>query len=160
MKLNVEQDKSVFSGVMLGYLVLVLHILLMVGLGVTVVLIKGIYDFRWLILVAGIALLGWSGYYFYRYFQQHKQKLSDLMSDPAFANRTLEISLTGGMATMRIGHKDDNIKLIHADTEPEIKQLESSESIQLKELSKLGRLLDDELIAREEFLRLKQDIMR
>ncbi len=159
MKLNDEQNKSVFSGVMLGYLVLVLHILLMIGLGVTVVLIKGIYDFRWLILIAGIALIGGSGYYFYRYFIEHKQRISDLMSNPAFSDRTLEISLMGGMATMRLGHKDDNLKLIQADSETAIKQLESPESIQIKELSKLSKKLDDDLITREEFLRLKQNII-
>ncbi|NOQ41068.1 MAG: hypothetical protein GQ563_01010, partial [Desulfuromusa sp.] len=109
MKLNGEQNKSVFNGVMLGYLVLVLHVLLMVGLGVTVILIKGIYDFRWLIFIAGIALLGGSGYYFYHYFKEHKQKISDLMSDPAFSDRTFEISLMGGMATLKLGHKDDSI---------------------------------------------------
>lgn len=159
VKLNDEQNKSVFNGVVLGYLVLVLHILLMIGLGITVVLIKGIYDFRWLILIVGIALIGVSSYYFYHYFKQHKQKLSDLMSDPAFTDRTLEISLMGGMATMRLGHKDDSVRLIQADTETEVKQLESSESIQIRELSKLSRMLDDELITREEFLRLKQEII-
>ena len=159
MKLNGEQNKSVFNGVMLGYLVLVLHILLMVGLGVTVILIKGIYDFRWLIFIAGIVLLGGSGYYFYHYFKEHKQKISDLMSDPAFNDRTFEISLMGGMATLKLGHKDDSIRLIGADSDDQIKQLEDPKSIQIKELSKLSRMLDDELITREEFLQLKKEII-
>jgi hypothetical protein len=130
----------------------------MVGLGITVVVIKGIYDFRWLILLAGIAIIGGSGYYFYRYFKEHKQKLHDLMSDPAFNDRTLEISLMGGMATVRLGHKDDNLKLIQAD-ETEVKQLEQPKSVQLKELTELTRMLDDELITREEFLQLKKEII-
>ena len=158
MKLNDEQNKNFFSGVVLAYLVLLLHILLMVGLGITVVVIKGIYDFRWLILLAGIAIIGGSGYYFYRYFKEHKQKLHDLMSDPAFNDRTLEISLMGGMATVRLGHKDDNIKLIQAD-ETEVKQLEQPKSVQIKELTELTRMLDDELITREEFLKLKKEII-
>ena len=158
MKLNDEQNKNFFSGVVLAYLVLLLHLLLMVGLGITVVVIKGIYDFRWLILLAGIVIIGGSGYYFYRYFKEHKQKLHDLMSDPAFNDRTLEISLMGGMATVRLGHKDDNIKLIQAD-ETEVKQLEQPKSVQIKELTELTRMLDDELITREEFLQLKKEII-
>ena len=158
MKLNDEQNKNFFSGVVLAYLVLLLHILLMVGLGITVIVIKGIYDFRWLILLAGIAIIGGSGYYFYRYFKEHKQKLHDLMSDPAFNDRTLEISLMGGLATVRLGHKDDNIKLIQAD-ETEVKQLEQPKSVQIKELTELTRMLDDELITREEFLQLKKEII-
>lgn len=159
MKLNGEQNKSAFNGVMLGYLVLVLHVVLMVGLGVTVILIKGIYDFRWLLFIAGIALLGGSGYYFYHYFKEHKQKISDLMSDPAFSDRTFEISLMGGMATLKLGHKDDSIRLIGVDSDDQIKQLESPKSIQIKELSELSRMLDDELITREEFLQLKKNII-
>lgn len=159
MKLNGEQNKSVFNGVMLGYLILILHVLLMIGLGVTVVVIKGIYDFRWLIIIAGIALIGGSGYYFYQYFREHKQRLHDLMSDPAFNNRTLEISLMGGMATLRLGHKDDSIRLIQENSEPEVKQLETAKSTQIKELSELTRMLDDELITREEFLQLKKEIL-
>ncbi|MEA3362249.1 MAG: hypothetical protein U9Q61_03145 [Thermodesulfobacteriota bacterium] len=159
MNLKEEQNKSIFSGVMVAYLVLILHILLMVGLGITVVLIKGIYDFRWLILIAGIVLIGGSGYYFYHYFQVHRQKISDLMSDPAFNDRTFEISLMGGMATLKLGHKDDSLKLIAAEDDSQIKQLESPKSAQIKELSELTRMLDDELITREEFLRLKKEIL-
>jgi hypothetical protein len=80
------------------------------------------------------------------------------MSDPAFNDRTLEISLMGGMATARLGHKDDNLKLIQAD-ETEVKQLEQPKSVQLKELTELTRMLDDELITREEFLQLKKEII-
>ncbi len=159
MELNNEQNKSFFSGVALGYLVLVLHILLMVGLGATVVLIKGIYDFRWLIFIAGIVLLGGSAYYFYRYFQEHKQRIKDMMADPAFSDRTLEISLMGGMATVKLGHRDDGLKLIQADDGAEIKQLEAPKSTQLKELAELNRMLEDGLITREEFLKLKKDII-
>ncbi len=159
MELNNEQNKSFFSGVALGYLVLVLHILLMIGLGATVVLIKGIYDFRWLIFFAGISLLAGSAYYFYRYFQEHKQRIKDMMADPAFSDRTLEISLMGGMATVKLGHRDENLKLIHTADSTEVKQLEAPKSTQLKELAELTRMYEDELITREEFLKLKKDII-
>lgn len=159
MKLNDEQNKSVFSGVMLGYMVLVMHLLLMIGLGITVVLIKGIYDFRWLIFLTGIVIIGGSGYYFYRRMKGSNRKLSDFMSDPALQNRTLEISLLGGMATVKLGHKDESIKLIAPETGAETKQLESPKSVQLKELSELNKMLDEGLITREEFLQLKKEVI-
>ena len=157
MKFENEQNKSIFSGVMIGYIVLVLHILLMVGLGVAVVLIKGIYDFRWLIFIAGIALIAGSGYYFYRRMKESNRKISDLMTDPALANRTLEISLLGGMATVKLGHKDENIQLIAAEEQP--KQLAAPQSVQIKELSELNKMLEDGLITRDEFLTLKKEII-
>lgn len=159
MELKDEQNKSVFSGVMLGYLVLVLHILLMVGLGATVVLIKGIYDFRWIIFIAGIAMLIASAYYFYTKFKEHKQKIVDLMSDPAFRDKTLEISLMGGMASIKLGNSNDNLQLIHAEGENEVKLLAAPKSALIKELSELNRMLDDGLITRDEFIQLKHEII-
>jgi len=48
--------------------------------------------------------------------------------------------------------------LIQAD-ETEVKQLEQPKSVQIKELTELTRMLDDELITREEFLQLKKEII-
>ncbi len=79
------------------------------------------------------------------------------MSDPSLANRTLEISLLGGMATVKLGHKDDNVRLIAAEEAP--RQLEAPQSVQIKELSELNKMLEDGLITREEFLQLKKEII-
>ncbi len=157
MKIENEENKSFFSGVMLGSIVLGLHLVLVIGLGVAVVLIKGIYDLRWLIFIIGIAVIGFSGYIFYRKFKENNRRITDLMTDPALANRTLEISLLGGMATVKLGHKDENLQLIAADEAP--KQLEAPQSVQMKELSELSKMLEEELITREEFLKLKKEII-
>jgi hypothetical protein len=158
MKFENEENKTIFSGVMIGTTILALHILLLIGLGIAVILIKGIYDFRWFIFIAGIAVIGFSGYFFYRRLKESNRKITDLMTDPALANRTLEISLLGGMATVKLGHKDNDIKLIEADdTQP--KQLQAPQSIQIKELSELNKMLEEELITREEFLQLKKEIL-
>ncbi len=159
MELNNEQNKNIFSGVMIGYLVLVLHILLIVGLGITVILIKGIYDFRWFIFIAGFVLIGGSGYYFYRRMKDSNRRIGDLISNPALQNRTLEISLLGGMASVKLGHKDNRIEVIESDSDLQFKQLEAPGSGRIKELSELTRMLDEGLITRDEFLQLKKTII-
>ncbi|PLY01843.1 MAG: hypothetical protein C0622_06420 [Desulfuromonas sp.] len=158
MKIENEQNRGIFSGVMMGYVVLLLHVLLMIALGVAVVLIKGVYDFRWLIFIAGIALIAGSGYYFYHYFKQHKQALREFMSDPALQDRTVEVSLLGGMASVKLGHRDDNIKLIQDDSR-DVKQLDAPKAGHMKELSELSHMLEEGLISREEFDRLKKEIL-
>lgn len=157
MKIENEENKTFFSGVMLGSIVLGLHLLLVIGLGVAVVLIKGIYDLRWLIFISGVAVIGFSGYIFYKKFKENNRKIADLMTDPALANRTLEISLLGGMATVKLGHKDENLQLVAAEEQP--KQLEAPQSVPIKELSELNRMLEDGLITRDEFLQLKKEII-
>lgn len=158
MKMNSEQNKGIFNGVFLGYFVLLLHVLLILGLGVTVVLIKGIYDFRWIIFVAGIALVGGSGYLFYRRLKESNRSLREAMNDPALRDRTLEISLFGGMASVKLGHVNEQPQLINTGEVNEIRQLEAPRS-QIQELSELAKMLEGNLISREEFSRLKKELI-
>ena len=158
MKLNTEQNKGLFNGVFIGYLVLLLHILLILGLGVAVVLIKGIYDFRWFIFAGGIVLVGGSGYLFYRKIKESNRSLREAMNDPALRDRTLEISLFGGMASVKLGHINEQPQLIASETVNEIRQLEAPRS-HVQELGDLAKMLEDKLITREEFERLKKEIV-
>lgn len=151
-------NKSILNGVFVGYFVLLLHILLILGLAVAVILIKGMYDFRWLIFIVGIALLTGSGYFFYRRLKQGKRSLRDTLNDPTLRDRTLEISLFGGMAAVKLGHKDQALQLIDATEPQDIRQLQAPRS-QLGELEQLARMLDDKLITRDEFQQLKQQIV-
>ncbi len=158
MKLNNEQNKGIFNGVFLGYLVLLLHLLLILGLAAAVVLIKGIYDFRWFILAGGLVLVGVSGYLIYRRLKESNRKISDLMNDPTLRDRTLEISLFGGMASVKLGHRDNHPRLIEVNETNEIRLLEAPSS-PVKELSQLAKMLEDDLITREEFNRLKKEVV-
>lgn len=158
MKMNNEQNKGIFNGVFLGYFVLLLHILLILGLGVTVVLIKGIYDFRWIIFVAGIVLVVGSGYFFYRRLKESNRSLRDAMNDPALRDRTLEISLFGGMASVKLGHTSEQPQLVDATNVNEIRQLEAPRS-NVQELSELAKMLEEDLISRDEFDQLKKKMI-
>lgn len=158
MKLNNEQNKGTFNGVFLGYFVLLLHVLLILGLGVAVVLIKGIYDFRWIIFIGGLVLVFGSGYIFYRKLKESNRSLREAMNDPAFRDRTLEISLFGGMASVKLGHVNEQPQLIHAEEVNEVRQLEAPPS-HVQELSQLAGMLENDLITREEFNRLKNEMI-
>jgi len=159
MKLNTEQNKGLFNGVFIGYVVLLLHVLLIIGVGVAVVLIKGIYDFRWLILTGSVALVGISGYIFYRKLKESNRSLREAMNDPALRDRTLEISLFGGMASVKLGHVNEQPQLIHSGEVNEIKQLEAPRS-HVQELNDLAKMLEDDLITREEFNRMKSELFK
>ena len=157
-----EQNRSIFSSVVVIALILIFHVALIVGLIGSVILFKGIYDLRWWILAVGLVLIGVSGYYFYRRAKAGKRRLRDMINDPAFHNRNLEISLLGGMATLRVGHQDNphnQPRMIDVSPDGETKQLPPPSSRQIAELSELNRMLEQGLITKEEFLRLKQDIL-
>jgi hypothetical protein len=161
MQIKEEQNRSMFSSVVVIALIILFHVALIVGLISSVILFKGIYDLRWWILGIGLLLFIASGYYFYRRAKAGKRRLRDIMKDPAFQNRSVEISLMGGMATLRVGHQDhqQQPRMIDVDPDGEIKQLPAPSSHQIAELTELNRMLEQGLITKEEFMRLKQDIL-
>lgn len=162
MQIKEEQNRSMFSSVVFIALILLFHVVLIVGLISSVILFKGIYDLRWWILGAGLLLIAVSCYFFYRRAKAGKRRLRDIMNDPAFHNRSVEISLMGGLATLRVGHQDNHQqqpRILDVSPNGDIKQLPAPSSHQIAELSELNRMLEQGLITREEFLRLKQDIL-
>lgn len=152
------QNKGILNGVFLGYFVILLHIVLVLGLGAAVVLIKGIYDFRWFILGGGVIILAVSGFLFFRYLRANNRTLREAMNNPAFQGRTLEISLFGGMASLKVGNNNQHPQLIDVSETHEVRQLVAPPT-QTQELSQLAKMLEDKLISREEFERLKKDIV-
>jgi len=158
MKMNTEQNKGIFNGVMLGYFVLLLHVLLIVGLGAAVVLIKGIYDFRWFLFAGGTIFVLASGYIFYRKLKESNRSLREAMNDPALQGKTLEISLFGGMASVKLGSNSDQPQMIHLAEGNAPALLEAPRS-QVQELGELAKMLEDDLISREEFSRLKKQLI-
>lgn len=158
MKLNSEQNKGIFNGVFLGYFVLLMHVLLILVLGVVVVLIKGIYDFRWFLFAGGAIFVLGSGYFFYRKLKESNRSLREAINDPALQGKTLEISLFGGMASVKLGSNNDQPQLIHLAEGNAPALLEAPRS-QVQELSDLAKMLEDDLISREEFGRLKKQLI-
>ena len=159
MMMKNEQNKGIFNGVFLGYFVLLLHVLLIVGIGAAVVLVKGIYDFRWFLLAGGAIFVLASGYFFYRKLKASNRSLREAMNDPALQGKTLEISLFGGMASVKLGSNSEQPQLIHLAEGNAPALLEAPRS-QVQELSDLAKMLEDDLITREEFNRMKTDLIK
>lgn len=162
MQIKEEPNRSMFSSVVVIALILLFHVVLIIGLISSVILFKGIYDLRWWILGVGLLLIGASCYVFYRRAKAGKRRLRDIMNDPAFQNRSVEISLMGGMATLRVGHLDSQHqqpRMIDVNPNDDIKQLPAPSSHQIAELTELSRMFEQGLITKEEFMRLKQDIL-
>ncbi len=152
------QQNGIFRGVLTGYLILLVHVLLIIALGIAVIVLKGLYEIRWLVIIVGLGLIAGSAYYFYQRVRKSNRKLMDLVNDPALQGRTLEISLLGGMATFKLGNQDRQPQLIDARDE-DVNQLEAPGHRQLTELADLKKMLDDGLITKEEFLKLKKEII-
>lgn len=159
-KINTNGGDGLFKSVMVAYFILVLHVILLVGLGFLVFFLRGLAQYmHWILLCGALGILG-SGYWFYRKMKAEGQSLRDTLNSPVFRDRSVEVSLLGGMASFRVGHSGDRQPLLPAGGENRPQQLEWSEDNQVHELTELARLLKGGLITPDEYEQAKQRIFK
>jgi hypothetical protein len=149
MQLNNNPTQS--NNIRMIFIILGLHILLLLGVGTAVILIKGIYELRWVLLAIATALICLSAYVFYQRFKTDKQQISRMMSNPALRGRSVEISLLGGIASIKLGHQGSNTLQLEAQGPKPL--------VQIDELSRLKQMLDEGLLDFDEFQQLKKEVL-
>ncbi len=166
LKRQAEMKKDsgeLFKGILLAHLILFLHLLFIAGLGLVVVFFHGISRYMIWIFLGTTAILIASGYFCYRYIKtKGKQTLEDIEGSPIFKNRSFEVRLLGGMASLRFGRPNDPAAIENAAPgahDPRY-QLEDPETVQVRELTTLADMLEKNLITFEEFSRAKEKILR
>jgi hypothetical protein len=152
-----NDSQGLFKSVMMAYAVLVLHVLLIAGLGILVLFFRGIVQYMLWIFLAGASGIAVSGYLFYRRMKAEGRTLREMLRSPAFGGRAVEVSLLGGLASFRLGQPVSRPAL-PGGTE-DLPRLEDPENFRRKELETLLRLLDKNLISPEEYQKAKQDIL-
>jgi hypothetical protein len=159
-KIDKKDGDGLFKSVMLAYFILVLHVLLLVGLGFLVFFFRGIVQYMvWILLFGALLILG-SGYWFYRKMKAEGRNLRETLNSPLFRNRSVEVSLLGGMASFRMGHAGESRPLLPPGREDDPQQLEWSGDNQVHELTELARLLKNGLITLDEYEQAKQKIFK
>lgn len=156
-----DEKKERFAatgGIFAGYFVIVLHILLVLGLALVVIFLRGVNEYLTWILLGGLLLILGSGYFFYRKIKNDNRKLRDILADPAFEGKSLEVSLLGGMASLKVAQSPLNRPELEQGrhTPP---QIEDSRNTQVRELTQIANLLENNLITQEEYDRLKKNVL-
>ncbi len=151
MALNPKNEsEGLFKGIMLAYMILILHVLLIFMLGFLVLFFRGVVHYMPWIFLGGTALISLSAWLFYRRMKREGRSLKETLSSSMFRGRAVEISLLGGMASLKVGNPG-SAPVLEAQTSNPSRQLEDSASIKIRELSELARLLEKDLITQDEF---------
>ncbi len=162
MKFKRKDKEGVFKSLFAAYFVILLHIFLLAGTGVTVVLFKGVYNYLpWIMGGLSIMIIGLF-WIFYTKMKKSSNDIKDILSFPEFRNRNIEISLFGGLASFKIEGGNNTLPLIGQDFSPEaadILRLENPHNLTAKRISDLADLYDRDLITKEEFDMAKKDIL-
>ena len=98
-----SENEGLFKGVMLAYVILILHVLFVVMLGFLVLFFRGVVQYMPIIFLGGTALITLSAWLFYRKMKREGRTLKETLQSSAFQGRPVEISLMGGMASLKVG---------------------------------------------------------
>jgi hypothetical protein len=102
-----KDSGDLLRGIFLAHLILFLHLLFIAGLGLVVIFFQGISQYMLWIFLSATAILLASGFFCYRHIKTRgKQTLKDIEESAIFKNRSFEVRLLGGMASLRLGRPD------------------------------------------------------
>ena len=145
------ENPGIVKNIFTGYFILLLHVLLLVVLGLFIIFFRGLVQYMPWILGGGLAiivtLLVWG-------FVKYRRRRAQVQHMRAHG-RGMEISLLGGLASMRVG---GNPGYDGWSTDAHL-QLEDPHTTRMRSLEKLMEMYNQELISREEFLRLKHEVL-
>ena len=158
MKLpKTNEGSGLFKGVFTAYAILLLHLLLIAGLGLLVLFFRGFITYMIWVFLGGAAIILVSAWLFYRRLKSEGKNLQDVMNSPAFKGKSVEVSLMGGLASFRMGHTAE-MPALEGSVSPPPLQLEDPNTLRIRELSELARLYENNLITLEEFQKAKANI--
>ncbi len=112
MKLKTHDQEGLFKNIFTAYFILLLHVFLLAGIGITVVLFKGVYHYLPWILGGFAILVLCVAWMIYRQMRASASQIRDILSVPEFRNRNLEISVMGGMAKVKISAETSPDRLL------------------------------------------------
>ena len=152
-----NEKEGLFKGVMVGYSILILHVVLIAAIGMLVFFFGGVVQYAGWILLGGMAIILGSGYYFYRKIKKQGKDLKEMLRVPLLSGKSVEVSVFGGLASLKVGPSQDR-SLLDKGNGSTVPLLEDPTKDDLTELKELAKLLRDGLITREEYEVAKQKL--
>lgn len=162
MSIRKKDKDGLFKNIFAAYFILLLHVFLLAGIGLTVVLFKGIYHYLpW--IMAGIAILVLAIVWFiFHRMKETSASLSEVLGTPQFQDRAVEIRLLGGLASFEIKPKSSPLLPGHTSLFPysDTPLIESAGDRAERKLLELNGLYEKHLITKEEFEKARQSIIQ
>ncbi|WDP92420.1 MAG: SHOCT domain-containing protein [Desulfobacter sp.] len=166
MSIRKKDKDGLFKNIFVAYFILLLHVFLLAGIGLTVVLFKGVYHYLpW--IMGGIALFVLTvAWIIYRRMRTTSSSLSEVLGMPEFQDRAVEVRLLGGFASFEIKARQTG-NLLPEQTgvpgdpgHPQTKLIENAVDRAERKMLELNTLYEKNLITREEFEAARQNIIQ
>ena len=158
-----KDKEGLFKSIFTAYFILLLHVFLLAGVGLTVVLFKGVYHYLpWVMAGIGVLVL-LMALLIYRRMRETSSSLQEVLGTPEFQDRAVEVRLLGGLASFNIKAKENQTALLPEHTKadfPEARLIEDAVSRAQRKMLELNTLYEKNLITREEFEAARQTIIQ
>lgn len=157
-----KEGDGLVKSVLLAYFILALHVLLVAGVAILVIFFRGVVNYMLWIVLGGIVLIGLSLYYFFKRMRAEGRSLREVLRNPVFNGRSVEVSLLGGMATVKLGQPSEKLPAIGYNTAIDVPRLEDPDASfngEVMGLAELARLLEKDLITVDEFNTAKRRLL-
>ena len=154
---------GLFKSILTAYFILLLHVVLIAGIGVTIILFKGLYQYLpWIMGGLGI-LVTTTVWTLYQRMKKNSSDIKEVLSMPQFQNREVEVKFLGGMASFKIAPETNQQTLIehNALNNSNTPMIENGLNKKEEKIFRMKELFKKEdLMDKEEFEKAKQDILQ
>jgi hypothetical protein len=157
-KKNKTNEPGLFKSILLAHGILALHVILVAVVGLVIIFFQGIAKY-WIWIFIGImaTVIGCS-YFIYRHIKSQGRTLGELLNSPTFKGKSVEVSVLGGLASLKIG-EPNHPRPLAIQSEHQVAQLEDPDTKKVREIVELARLLEKKLITPEEYNQAKQKLL-
>jgi hypothetical protein len=170
MMLKKSDNDGVFKNIFIASFILLFHVVLLAGIAIFVVLIKGFFQYLPWIMAGAAILVALCVWMIFRQMRKNTGRIQDILSNEQLHNRNVEISFMGGLAAFKIQAKEDagrllaypgpdklppDTRLIETDTD----RTQNTDRTE-KKMNHLDALYEKELITKEEFDKARQSIIQ
>lgn len=153
-----NDNPNVFKSVLIAYFILLLHLFLIGFLGLLVIFFAGIVNYMIWIFLGASAVILFSGYFFYKRMKEQGKTFREMINSPLFSGRSIEISLLGGFASLKLGKPP--VAPMIGNNYDQVNSLEEQAGCFIDELAELAHLLENNLITQEEYNVAKQRLFK
>ncbi len=162
MKPKFFEKEGLFRSLFTAHVIVLLHILILAGIGLSVVLFRGVYLYLpWIMGGVGILVL-LTAWFFYRQIRSGSSDISKVLARPEFQDRNVEVKLMGGLASFKMSGPNGNaVSIDHQLDQPQSQVLLEQKTKKTEDtLYTLKALYEKELITKEDFERAKQELIQ
>ena len=136
---NKNQGENLFKAVIMTHMILFLHLLIIVGLVLMVIFLRGITQNMLGVFLGATCILTLSGLLIYRRIKSKGKKIfDDIEKSSLFQGRSFEVSFLRGLASLKF-NQPDRLGANENPTPEKKFQLEDPETARIRELTELGR---------------------